>query len=252
MLKIPELMELLKAGAHFGHKSSKRYAKMAPYVHTTRNQIDIIDLEQTSSALEKAVQFVYDVTAKGGLVLFVASKRQAKEIVKEKALACGMPFVVNRWLGGTFTNFESIRALVRRMKELETKQQTGQLEKYTKKEQLDFERERIRLTDLVGGLRDMDRLPAAVFAIDLKKEKTAITESTVKGVPVIAMVDTNCNPLSVAYPIPANDDASKSINLIVSALANAATEGRAKFLSTLSAATPAPAPTSAPVVNRAV
>jgi small subunit ribosomal protein S2 len=235
MFKIPELLELLKAGSHFGHKSSKRYPKMAQFVHSVRNQIDIIDLEKTALQLDKACKFVYDLTASGGLILFVASKRQAKNLVREAALDCKMPFVVARWLGGTFTNFESIRALVKKLKELEGKKLSGQLEKYTKKEQLDFEREMARLDELVGGLRDMDRLPSAVFIIDIKKEKTAVAESKSRGVPVIAVVDTNCNPSEVACAIPANDDASKSISLITSVIAEAAKEGRAKFLSSSTA-----------------
>ena len=184
MPPIPELIELLKAGVHFGHRSSKRYPKMKEFIHTTRHEIDIIDLEKTAS-----------VTA--------------------------------RWLGGTFTNFSSIAALTRKLKDLEAQAASGELLKYTKKEQLDFQREAEKLSELVGGIKDMSKMPAAVFVIDIKKEKTALAEAIKKNVPIVALIDTNADPSRIQYPIPGNDDAAKSIELITNLVAQAVNEGKA-------------------------
>jgi len=228
MSKIPELVELLKAGVHFGHQSSKRYPKMGQYIHTTRNRISIIDLEQTGKKLQAALDFVSKIASHGGTILFISSKKQAKEIIKNAAINCGMPYVNSRWLGGTFTNFGNVIKLTKKLKSLEEKERSGELEKYTKKEQLDFQKDITRLNDLVGGIKDLTKLPEAVFVVDIKKEKSAVAEANKKNVPIVAMVDTNVNPEKVQYPIPANDDAVKSIEIICQTMSEAIVEGRVK------------------------
>jgi len=228
MSKLPELLEMLKSGVHFGHQSSKRYPKMKPFVHTTRNKIDIINLEETAQKLAEALEFVTKIVSQGGTVLFISSKRQAKKIIKEQAEACGMPYINSRWLGGTFTNFASVKGLTKRLKDLEAKEQSGELEKYTKKEHLDFLKEIEKLNELVGGIKEMNRLPEAVFMIDIKKERTALAEALKREVPVIALVDTNVNPEKIKYPIPGNDDAVKSIELITQTISQAISEVKAQ------------------------
>ena len=228
MTKVPELSELLQAGVHFGHQSSKRYPSMGAFIHSTRNLVDIINLEETSKRLQIALNFITETVARGGTVLFVSSKRQAKAVVEKHAVACGMPFVTARWLGGTFTNFASIAGLVKTLKGLEEKFKSGEMEKYTKKEQLDFERERQRLHELVGGLKEMRKLPEAVFIVDIKKDKTAVAEANKKKISIVALVDSNVNPAVVDYPIPGNDDAVKSIELITGLVAQAVMDGKNK------------------------
>jgi small subunit ribosomal protein S2 len=226
MVIIPDLLEMLKAGVHFGHQPGKKYPKMDEYIHSTRNNINIIDLEKTAEKLKEAMDFITKTVSNGGTVLFVSSKKQAKDIVKKYAKQCGMPFIVSRWLGGTFTNFGNVIKLTRKLKGLEEKEKSGELAKYTKKEQLDFSREMEKLTELVGGIRDLVRLPEAVFIVDIKKDKTATAEATTKMVPIVALTDTNDNPGKVAYPIPANNDAIRSIEMITSLVAQAIEEGK--------------------------
>ena len=180
MVVIPDLVEMLKAGVHFGHQPGKKYPKMDEYIHSTRNNISIIDLEKTAEKLKEALDFITKTVSDGGTVLFISSKKQAKEIVEKYARQCNMPFIVSRWLGGTFTNFSNVIKLTRRLKSLETKEKSGELAKYTKKEQLDFSREMEKLTELVGGIRDLIRLPEAVFIVDIKKDKTAAAEAAKK------------------------------------------------------------------------
>jgi len=225
-MKVPELLEMLKAGVHFGHKSSKKNPKMDEYVYTQRSQISIIDLEQTAKKLREALDFVKKITANGGVILFIASKKQAKTIVEEAAKSCGMPYITSRWLGGTFTNFGNIVKLPKKLKDLEQRQQSGELEKYTKKEQLNFNREIDRLKEMVEGIKEMQKLPDAVYVVDIKKEKTAVTESNSKGISIVAITDTNVNPAKIKYPIPANDDAVKSIEMITKLIAEAVNEGQ--------------------------
>lgn len=229
MYKIPELAEMLEKGVHFGHQISKRHPKMQGYIHTSRNRIAIIDLEQTAVKLKEALSFVEQTASMGGVILFVSSKRQAKGLIREAAKSCGMPYINSRWLGGTFTNFSNIIKLAKKLKDLEQKQATGELEKYTKKEQLDFQREIIRLDELVGGIKEMLRMPEAIFVADIKKDETAVFEANKKKIPVVAMCDTNVNPSAVAYPIPANDDAVKAIEMICSLLAEAVNEGKSNI-----------------------
>lgn len=220
-MKLPTLEELLKKGVHFGHQTSKRYPKANAYIHTQRNGVHIIDLQKTVKALEEALTFVDKTVKAGGLILFVGSKKQAKTIVKEAAESCGMPYIVGRWLGGTFTNFENIVKLTRKLERLEREEEDGTWEMYTKKEQVTFKKELDKLMENVGGIKNMKNLPKAIFVVDLKKEGTAVSEANKMGIPVIALADTNVNPELATYPIPANDDAIKSIEVITDLIADA-------------------------------
>lgn len=223
---IPSLEELLKSGVHFGHQTSKRYPKAAAYIYAERNGVHIIDLQKTVEGLNQALTFVEQTVKAGGLILLVGSKKQARLIVKAAAEKCGMPYIIGRWLGGTFTNFENIVRLTKKMEKMEKDEAEGGWELYTKKEQVAFKKELNKLRDTVGGIRNLKRLPQAVFIIDIKKEKTALSEANKMGVPVIALVDTNVNPEKVAYPIPANDDAIKSIDVITNLIAEAAWQAK--------------------------
>lgn len=215
------LLEMLKSGVHFGHQKQRWHPKMKPYIFTTRAGVHIIDLEKTAAHLTAACEFITQTVKSGGSLLFVATKRQAQAIVKKTAQTVHMPFVTERWIGGTLTNFDTIHKLVSRLKELRSKRDKGELEKYTKLEQLQFSKEIVELEQSVGGIEDMSTLPQAVFIIDLKNEKTALREALKKEIPIIAIVDTNCNPDLVDYPIPANDDATKSLQFLMDVITNA-------------------------------
>jgi len=219
-MNLPSLEDLLKNGVHFGHKTSKRYPKASTYIHSKRNGIHIIDLQKTVEALQQVLPFVEKVTKAGGVILFIGSKKQAKQIVLDAANKCRMPYIIGRWLGGTFTNFENIVKLTRKLDKMEREEEDGSWEVYTKKEQVTFKKEMNKLQETVGGIKKMKKLPNAVFVIDIKKEKTAVTEARKMGIPIIAMVDTNVNPEIIDYPIPANDDAIKSIQVITSIIAD--------------------------------
>lgn len=230
MPKIPELLEMLKSGVHFGHQKSKKYPKMDEFIHSTRNSISIIDLEKTAEKLKQALDFINKTVSEGGTVLFVSSKKQAKELVKRYAEQYGIPYIISRWLGGTFTNFNNIIKLTRKLKSLEEKEKSGELEKYTKKEQLDFNKEITRLNDLVGGIKELTKLPGAVFIIDCKKDRTAVAEANKKNIPIVAFVDTNDNPEKVQYPIPANNDAIKSIEMITKLVAETVNDAKSSVV----------------------
>lgn len=232
MLNLPSLEELLQKGVHFGHKTSKRYPKANSYIHTERNGVHIIDLEKTVNGLKDALEFVEKVAGSGGLVLFIGSKKQAKAIIKNAADSCGMPYIIGRWLGGTFTNFENIVKLTKKLEKLETESTDGSWEVYTKKEQVSFRKEMNKLQENVGGIKKMKKLPQAIFVVDIRKENTAISEALKMKIPVVAMVDTNVNPERVAYPIPANDDAVQSIEVITNLVAEAVKQGRDKVVKT--------------------
>lgn len=225
-MQLPTLEELLKKGVHFGHQTSKRYPKANSYIHTERNGVHIIDLQKTVQALEKAVAFVEKTVKAGGVILFVGSKKQAKQIIKEAAESCGMPYIVGRWLGGTFTNFENIVKLTKKLEKMEKEEEDGTWEMYTKKEQVTFKKELNKLIENVGGIKKMKTLPKAVFVVDIKKEATAVAEANKMGIPVIALTDTNVNPELADYPIPANDDAIKSIEAITDVIADAIRNSR--------------------------
>ena len=227
-MKMPTVLELLQAGVHFGHQKGRWHPKMKEYVFTERGGIHVIDLEKTLQKLEDATNFLRNTAQKGGVILFVGTKKQGQEILKKYAIEAGMPYINERWIGGLFTNFSQVGKLVKKYKKLTEEKESGALGKYTKKEQVDFQKEIEKLEKFVGGLGDMRRIPDAVFVLDAKKEKTAITEARKKKVPVVGFCDTNINPDNLDYPIPANDDAVKSIELITKLAAEAIKEGVAK------------------------
>ncbi len=217
---------LLEAGVHFGHRTRRWHPKMRPYIFTERNGIHIIDLQQTMTKLEEAYNFVRDTVAEGGMVLFVGTKRQAVETVAAEAVRCGMPYVTERWLGGTLTNFRTIRARIDYLIKLEERQANGELDKLPKKEALMLTREMQKLQVRLGGLKEMRRLPKALYIVDTHHETIAIQEATTLKVPIVAMCDTNSDPDPIAYPIPSNDDAIRAIKLITAKVADGVIEGK--------------------------
>lgn len=225
----PTLLELLKSGVHFGHQTAKWHPRMKPFIFTSRNGIHIIDLEKSLEMLRRAQDFVRDLAARGGMLLFVGTKRQAKPILQAAAERSTSPFVTERWLGGLFTNFGTVGKVIDRLRSLTADREAGRLEKYVKKERVRFDEEIAKLEKLVGGMRTLSKLPDAVFVVDIKTEKTAVREAKKVGLPIVAMVDTNTDPEGITYPIPANDDATKSIELISRVLADAVLEGKADF-----------------------
>jgi len=214
----PSLVKQGKNGVHFGHQTKYWHPKMKPYIHTNRGGLYIIDLEKTAEKLKQATDFISKTVGSGGKMLMVSTKQQAQPIIKAAAKEVNMPFVTDRWIGGTLTNFKNITKLVRRLKDLRAKKEKGELEKYTKLERLKFSEEIENLEKLVGGIESLEKLPQAMFVIDIKKEKTAVREARNQKIPIVAIVDTNVNPELVDYPIPANDDATKSIKFIVQAI----------------------------------
>ncbi|HET9017730.1 MAG TPA: 30S ribosomal protein S2 [Thermomicrobiaceae bacterium] len=224
---------LLEAGVHFGHQTKRWNPKMRPYIFTERHGIHIIDLQQTARLLAEAQDFVRDITANGSRIIMVGTKKQAQDAVRNEAERSGMFYVDRRWLGGTLTNFVTIRARLRYLRDLERQVSTGETLNLPKQEQIRKQRELEKLQASLGGLRDMTQLPAAVFIVDPKRESIAVAEVRRLGIPMIAMVDTNCDPDLVDYVIPANDDAIRSVRLIASRLADAAIEGRTELESTM-------------------
>lgn len=209
------ITDMLEAGMHFGHRTFKWHPKMKPYIFEARKGVHIIDLEKTKVKLEEALAFIYRLVSEGKIILFVGTKNQVKGPLEEAAKAMGMPYISQRWLGGTLTNFSIIRNSIRLFQDLTEKKDQGKLEKYTKKERLQFDRRIAKLDRTVGGLVGMNRTPDAVFIWDIKHEETALAEAKKKRIPIIAVCDTNVNPNGVDYVIPANDDASKAITMIM-------------------------------------
>lgn len=229
MVVIPDLIDMLKSGVHFGHKKSRRHPKMAPYIHTIRNEINIIDLDKTVAMLQTALDFAKDTAKRGGTVLFVGTKKQAQVSVEAAAVACAMPHVTHRWIGGTLTNFTVISRLIKKFKKMKEKMDSGEIAtKYTKKEQLDFSREIDELHSNLGGIQDLTKMPDAMIIVDLIAEGTALREARKKKVPIIALCDTNVNPELVDYPVPCNDDAIKSIEMMMKLFSQAIAEGKAE------------------------
>jgi small subunit ribosomal protein S2 len=220
------MKELLEAGVHFGHQTKRWNPKMQKYIFGERNGIYIIDLQKTLKKFREAYAFVRDLAANGGAVLFVGTKKQAQDTVFEEASRCGMFYVNQRWLGGTLTNFQTIRKSIARLKKLEEMKETGEYERLPKKEALELDRERQKLEKALIGIKAMEQLPSAVFIIDPRKEKIAVAEAQRLGIPIIAIVDTNCDPTGIDYPIPGNDDAIRAVRLITSRIADAMLEGR--------------------------
>jgi len=220
------MKSLLESGVHFGHRTNKWHPLMKPYIFTERNGIHIIDLQQTVKYLDEAYDVIRDTVAAGGTVLFVGTKRQAQETIQEEAERCGMPYVVQRWLPGTLTNWMTIYQRILELDNLENKRQSGQFDKLVKKEILMIDRRIKRLLKNLSGIRRLKNLPDMLFVVDVMRESTAVHEANLKGIPVISLVDTNCDPNGVDYLIPANDDAIRAIKLLVGKIADAVLEGQ--------------------------
>jgi small subunit ribosomal protein S2 len=222
------IKELLEAGAHFGHQTSRWHPKMKRYIFTKRNGIHIIDLEQTAAMLDKACDFIKQLVAEGGKVLFVGTKKQAQAIIEEEATRCGMFYINQRWIGGVLTNFSTIQARIDYLVRLEDQQARGDFSRLPKKEALKLGEEITRLNKQMGGFKEMTSLPDAIFIVDPAKERIALAEAKRVDIPIVAIVDTNCNPGDINYPIPANDDAIRAIKLITTKIADAILESKAE------------------------
>lgn len=229
------LKDLLEAGVHFGHQAKRWNPKMRPFIYTERDGVHVIDLAQTASRLDVAYDYVKNTVAGGGEVIFVGTKRQAQEIVKREAERVGAMYISERWVGGLLTNFEAVHKNIKRLNDLREKRDRKELGHFTKKEQLMIDREIIKMETLIGGIDRLDKLPAALFVIDAKKEDNAVREAKKTGVKVVALADTNCDPTVIDYPIPANDDAIKAIDLLTTTIANAYQEGQEQLGKNLAA-----------------
>ena len=225
-MAVVSMKQLLEAGVHFGHQTRRWNPKMAPYIYTERNGIYIIDLQKTVKKLEEAYNFVRDISANGGYVLFVGTKKQAQDAIKEEAARCGGYYVNARWLGGMLTNFRTMRTRIDRLAQLRKMEEDGTFAMLPKKEVIKHQGEIEKLEKYLGGVKEMKKLPAALFIVDPRKERNAIAEARKLNIPIVAIVDTNCDPDEIDYVIPGNDDAIRAIRLIASAMANAAIEGR--------------------------
>ncbi|HEY8067351.1 MAG TPA: 30S ribosomal protein S2 [Burkholderiales bacterium] len=230
------MREMLEAGVHFGHQTRYWNPKMAPYIFGHRNKIHIINLEKTLGLYQEALKFVRQLAANKGSILFVGTKRQAREIVHEEAVRCGMPFVDHRWLGGMLTNFKTVKQSIKRLKEMEGMIEDGSLERLSKKEALGIQRELAKLQRSLGGIKDLGGLPDALFIIDVGYHKGAVTEAVKLGIPVVAVIDTNHSPDKIAYVIPGNDDSNRAIRLYARGMADAIIEGRSQAVEEVVAA----------------
>ena len=225
-MSVVSMKQLLEAGVHFGHQTRRWNPKMAEYIFTERNGIYIIDLQKTVKKLEEAYMFVREIAADGGEILFVGTKKQAQDSVKEEAIRCGMPFVNARWLGGMLTNFNTIQKRIKRLAQLKAMEADGTFDLLPKKEVTKLNLEIEKLEKFMGGITEMKKQPAAMFIVDPRKEKIAVLEAHKLGIPIVAIVDTNCDPDEVDYVIPGNDDAIRAVKLIAGAMADAVIEGR--------------------------
>jgi small subunit ribosomal protein S2 len=226
---MPSLVEMLKAGVHFGHQSSRWHPKMEPYIFGTRNGIHVINLEKTLEELEKTLAYLKAEAANGKVVLFVGTKRQAREVIKQAALAAGMPYLTERWIGGLLTNFEECKRRLKKYRGLKQQIESGEVEKYTKKEQSTLKKQLEKMDKYLSGLVSLEKLPDILYIADLRIEKTAVTEARRIGLPVVAVCDTNVDPTKATYVIPANDDAVNSIRMISDLVVQAIQEGSAEF-----------------------
>jgi len=226
-MKIPSILEMLQAGVHFGHQVSRWHPKMKPFIFTERNGVHVIDLEKTQSTLKTVLEDVKKLAAEGKVILFITTKPQAREVVKEAALDCGMPYLVDRWIGGLLTNFPEIKKLLKKYNQMKEEKASGELEKYTKKEQLDFTRELEKMSGYLEGISTLDKKPDYIFIPSLQREKTAVVEANKMKVPIISICDTNANPDKADYVIPANDDAVNAIKMMVELVGQAIKEGAA-------------------------
>ena len=245
------IKELLEAGVHFGHQTKRWNPKMKPFIFDARNGIHIIDLSKTLAGLEAACDFLSTTVKKGGRVLFVGTKKQAQQAVKETAKECGQFFVTERWLGGTLTNFQTVKKSIARMKEIEKMEADGSINNYVKQEQSMIRREAARQVKYFDGIRSMEKFPAIMFVVDIKREHNAVAEARRLNIPVVAIVDTNCDPDQVTFPIAGNDDAIRSVRVILATIGQVVTQAHAEFeaqyarrkqAETTEAAAPAPAP----------
>jgi len=225
-MSVISMKQLLEAGVHFGHQTRRWNPKMAAYIFTERNGIYIIDLQKTVKKVEEAYNFVKEVAAEGKTILFVGTKKQAQEAVKEEALRCDMYFVNERWLGGMLTNFQTIQQRIKRLHELEDMEAKGMFEVLPKKEVIALRHEQEKLTKFLGGIKSMTKLPGALFIVDPRKERIAVSEARKLGIPIVAIVDTNCDPDEIDYVIPGNDDAIRAVKLLTAKVADAIIEGR--------------------------
>ena len=225
-MAVVSMKQLLEAGVHFGHQTRRWNPKMAPYIYTERNGIYIIDLQKTAKKLEEAYNFVRETSANGGQILFVGTKKQAQDAIKEEAIRCGGYYVNARWLGGMMTNFRTMRTRIDRLTQLRKMEEDGTFAMLPKKEVTQLQGEIEKLEKYLGGVKEMKKVPAALFIVDPRKERNAIAEAKKLGIPVVAIVDTNCDPDEIDYVIPGNDDAIRAIRLIAATMANAAIEGR--------------------------
>jgi len=248
-MAVIQMKQLLEAGVHFGHQTRRWNPKMAEYIFTERNGIYIIDLQKTAQKIEEAYKFIRDIAADGGEVLFVGTKKQAQDAIKDEALRVGMYFVNARWLGGMLTNFKTIKRRIDRLEQLGKMQEDGTMDLLPKKEVIKLKLEEERLEKFLGGIKDMRKLPAVMFVVDPRKEKNAILEARKLGIPVVAIVDTNCDPDEADYVIPGNDDAIRAVKLIVSTMGNAIIEGRQGEEYVVPAETAESASEVAPVAN---
>ncbi len=223
------MKNLLEAGVHFGHQTRRWNPKMKPFIFGARNGIYIIDLQKTVKYFKNAYDYVRDVSSQGGIILFVGTKKQAQDAIREEAERCGMPYVSHRWLGGMLTNFTTIRKSIDRLKKLDAMFEDGTIDRFPKREILEMSRQREKLTMALGGIKDMERLPDALFIIDSGQEQIAVKEANRLGIPVVAVVDTNCDPDGIDYVIPGNDDAIRAIRLFASRIADAVIEGRERL-----------------------
>lgn len=228
------IKQLLEAGVHFGHQKKRWNPKMEKFIFGERSGIYIIDLEKTEECINRARDFLLDITSKGEFALFVGTKKQAQEVVHQEALRCGMYYVTERWPGGLLTNYSTIKKSINRLKDIERMREDGTFNKFTKKEVAGLEKELGKLNKNFAGIVKMERMPKAIFVVDTKKEETAVREAKRLSIPIIGLIDTNSNPDLIAFPIPGNDDATKSIRVITTLMADAIIEGRKKFLSYLS------------------
>ena len=225
-MSVISMKQLLEAGVHFGHQTRRWNPKMAPYIFTERNGIYIIDLQKSVVKVDEAYKAVADIAAQGGTILFVGTKKQAQEAIKDEALKADMYFVNERWLGGMLTNFQTIQKRVNRLKELEAMEADGVFEVLTKKEVQGLKHEMEKLEKYLGGIKDMDKLPGALFIVDPRKERIAVAEAHKLNIPIVAIIDTNCDPDEIDYPIPGNDDAIRAVRLLTGKIADAIIEGR--------------------------
>jgi len=226
MLKLPSLKEMLDAGVHFGHRESRAHPRMKHYVYTVNNGVQVINLAETVRELKKATDFVTNLAKEGKTILFSGTKPQVKKMIEENAIRAGLPYVMNRWIGGTITNFEMVSKQIQKLKKLTKDSTSDGWDKYTKKEKIVLTREMEKLNRTVGGIQNLTKTPDAIFIIDCRREKNAFAEAVKRKVPIIALVDTNVNPDKVAYPIPANDDGVRSLELVIKLITDAYLEGK--------------------------